>query len=688
MQLKVGVGVATINPELPVRLAGYGARKGAADSQHDDLTVRVLIMADPAGAGATGDHAVCIATYDLLSMRHDFAEPLRAALAEELGIPVGRVLTHCVHTHGAPSCLAGAEVLGWHVQPGYFERLVDGTRKAAAAARADLRDAEVRHSRFSLPEGTGSNRRRRPWDPSASAVQFVDGSGNPLVTIGAFGLHPVVHGPAHEVVNTDWVGPFRTAIEDAVGGTALFIQGCEGDVNPATTAWDGDAATALAAAADLGQRLADAVVTACTGATDVTGSGVRAWCRSMSLPLGRTMYTVLSKLQGRLDVDLVEFALGDLHLVGVPGEGTQEFQKTIEDARDHPVVFVGLAPSAHGYFPSPFRFGYEEAMSLGRQATRVLEATLAAGPEVPITHPAAAPAEEARVRRVDTAAGLIEFAELGDREAPAVLIIHGMPGSWRQGLGFGRDLAEVNRVIIPSRPGYGRTPIETGRTPAQQAAAYAAILDVLGIERAAVIGASGGGPSAAAFAQHHPDRCAGLVLVCALAPHLIPVPRPMLVTRWLPVVPEALGAVGRWRGRRDILDDAKVDAAVAKELTETERSWLERDPSIRDRMLAHFRSHLDAPQGMAGFRNDIDQVRYARVDGPPATDRITAPTMVLHGGDDPVVPVAHGRFWADAIPGASLQVIPGGGHYFFLTRHEVVLPTISSGLLTVFGENR
>jgi pimeloyl-ACP methyl ester carboxylesterase len=46
----------------------------------------------------------------------------------------------------------------------------------------------------------------------------------------------------------------------------------------------------------------------------------------------------------------------------------------------------------------------------------------------------------------------------------------------------------------------------------------------------------------------------------------------------------------------------------------------------------------------------------------PRIAKITAPTVVLHGADDPLVPVAGGRDTAENIPGAELRVIPGMGH--------------------------
>ena len=72
------------------------------------------------------------------------------------------------------------------------------------------------------------------------------------------------------------------------------------------------------------------------------------------------------------------------------------------------------------------------------------------------------------------------------------------------------------RVIAPSRPGYLGTVLDVGKTPRDQADAYADLLDALSIRKAAIVALSGGGPSAIQFAAHHADRCAALVLISAV----------------------------------------------------------------------------------------------------------------------------------------------------------------------------
>ena len=72
-----------------------------------------------------------------------------------------------------------------------------------------------------------------------------------------------------------------------------------------------------------------------------------------------------------LDLELVEWAIGPLRLVSVPGEAFHALGRAIEDraaADGARVLIAGLAPEWHGYLPVPFREGYEESMSYGAGA--------------------------------------------------------------------------------------------------------------------------------------------------------------------------------------------------------------------------------------------------------------------------------------------------------------------------------
>ena len=112
----------------------------------------------------------------------------------------------------------------------------------------------------------------------------------------------------------------------------------------------------------------------------------------------------------------------------------------------------------------------------------------------------------------DTRIGPVEYVLKGDA-GPVTLFLHGMPGGYNQAPAQQR---EGFRLLAPSRPGYLATPLEIGRTPEEQSRAYEALLDTLGIDKVLVMGASGGGPSAVAFAAMYPDRTDGLILLEAV----------------------------------------------------------------------------------------------------------------------------------------------------------------------------
>ena len=96
--------------------------------------------------------------------------------------------------------------------------------------------------------------------------------------------------------------------------------------------------------------------------------------------------------------------------------------------------------------------------------------------------------------------------------------VHGLYGGYDQALDNVGSLSEHCRIIAPSRFGYPGSTVRGDGSPADQAAAFNELLDLLGIERVFVLGASAGGTSAIRFALDHPDRVKGLILLSSAAP--------------------------------------------------------------------------------------------------------------------------------------------------------------------------
>lgn len=257
-------------------------------------------------------------------------------------------------------------------------------------------------------------------------------------------------------------------------------------------------------------------------------------------------------------------------------------------------------------------------------------------------------------RVLPTAVGPVEVAVAGS--GPVVMLVHGMPGDWRQARPVAELLLPDHTVVLVTRPGYGRTPLRTGRTIDDQARLYAAVLDELDAPQATLIGVSGGGPSAAAFSRLFPQRTTGLVLVSAVCPDLLDLPALARRAALVPGLWEALWVPTRFNERRKLrggfdeltnLTAAEVQAVIARPAARADlRRYVIERPSV-----------LRGP----GLRNDITQCWASRGHPAPVWAEPT-PTVVMHGDEDVVVPLSHAHEYAARIAGARLEVFAGWGH--------------------------
>ncbi len=261
---------------------------------------------------------------------------------------------------------------------------------------------------------------------------------------------------------------------------------------------------------------------------------------------------------------------------------------------------------------------------------------------------------------VSTSAGLIEYADRGSGEP--LLAVHGTLGGCDQGL-VATEFFRANgfRIIAPSRPGYLGTPLGTGRTPAEQADAIAALLDVIGIERAAVVAGSGGGPAAYELATRHPNRVTRLVQIDSVCLPVPPLPLARLSARnpsislqlWLlrHAATPLLKMLFRRFGQASAEEAAGRAAAVVA------------DP-IR---VAHLEAILKASSGWssrrAGFDNDSAGFRALT---PLNLAAIRCPALIMHATEDASVPPENARYAHQQIPGSELYWMCGSHVAFFL----------------------
>ena len=268
---------------------------------------------------------------------------------------------------------------------------------------------------------------------------------------------------------------------------------------------------------------------------------------------------------------------------------------------------------------------------------------------------------------LQTARGAVQVARKG-RGSP-VLAIHGGPGGFDQGLAWCGHLLDGGcEVIAPSRPGYLRTPLESGGDPADQADLYAAALDALGIGRVGVLGFSSGGPSAVQFAGRHPDRTTALLLDAAiLLPYRPPISALQRATFesgflvWLSY--QMVTRLPRLATR--LMIDG-LSTGLSGEERQAATAWITSDPARLQSLQQQAASVAPRRFRHAGWTNDQ---RNERDLAPLPFDRVTAPTLIACGTNDGVIPIDHAVKAAGVISGAELVPVAEGHHLLSLSRN-------------------
>lgn len=263
----------------------------------------------------------------------------------------------------------------------------------------------------------------------------------------------------------------------------------------------------------------------------------------------------------------------------------------------------------------------------------------------------------------------IEWDEHGDTSGPAVLLIMGLGGQmtrWSEAFmaalvahGF-RAIRFDNRDVglstkfdaagVPDLTAIGAA-IMMGRTPElpytleHMAADAVAVLDAAGVDRAHVVGASMGGMIAQLVAAGHPERVLTLTSIMS--------------TTGNPALPRATAAANAVLMTRPTGDD--LESLVAHGVRSAQVIGSPGYPTDDAVLAERIRSDAQRMHHPAGFARQMAAI-MGNGDRRLRLAAITAPTLVIHGADDPLVPVAGGRDTAASIPGARLEEIPGMGH--------------------------
>lgn len=279
---------------------------------------------------------------------------------------------------------------------------------------------------------------------------------------------------------------------------------------------------------------------------------------------------------------------------------------------------------------------------------------------------------------VKTRIGDIETAIVG--EGSPLIVVHGIVGGWWQGVSLAAKLKNNYRVILISRPGYGRTPITSGRTTDEQAHLFRELIESLQIYKTHILGFSGGGPSALAFALNYKEQCKSLILAVAAAPHLYKPSFPIwLITKSSFIVKKYI----KWDKKKMLKKLDKFDSAYLhfeKEMNPNELISLEKNPDIAKNINILIKNNFDGVTTEIGLKNDFEQSIKSKNQPRVLAEDVKVPTFIFHGTPDVTVPTEHAVYYASIIPDSELKIYQGASHLLMWTHIDVISQDISDFL--------
>lgn len=259
--LRAGVFVVDVTPDLGVPLAGYTKRRrlipdldpnnlvryfGPSESVRDPIRAKALVL-------ESGGERVYFLSIDAVATLGEMVDRIVAA-ARAKGSLVTRehLITFASHTHSGPGALTS---LGFWVQAA-TDDLVAKVRDAFVedcATAITQAESKLEAARFGIGSGElrGVTKNRRAGvskvmnaddiDPALDVMRVDRPDGTPIATLYNYAIHPTVLQAGNMALSADVTGAIASTIETETGAPALFANGAEGDIAPSA---EGEAALA------------------------------------------------------------------------------------------------------------------------------------------------------------------------------------------------------------------------------------------------------------------------------------------------------------------------------------------------------------------------------------------------------------------------------------------------------------
>ena len=371
---RVGLATIDITPPLGLWMGGYAARKEPARGIAQPLHAKAMAIADGAGRRAV------IVTIDVLGLTEPAVDHIASAARARYGLPRERLLLCSSHTHSGP-IVRDQLAVAYDLTPSQWDDIRASTRRMESLvvdvigrALGSMQPARLRWSQGRA--GFAANRRTAinpsgPVDHAVPVLVVERRDGSLAGILFGYACHNTTLPPTFVSYHGDYAGVAKAELERRhPGATALFIQGCGADANPAPRG-------TLELAEQHGRELADAVDSAVADGTEVTGQ-LRAafttvslayapapdadgWRRKLTDPnvyVQRHAQMMLDVIAREGHTVMAEAApvhvlrVGPLPLVALSGEVVVDYALAIKTKYGDGTWVAACTDSVFGYVPS------------------------------------------------------------------------------------------------------------------------------------------------------------------------------------------------------------------------------------------------------------------------------------------------------------------------------------------------
>ncbi len=389
-----GTVTMDITPSIGYWMGGYAARTETSKMVHDPLELKILSLYD-------GEKRVAIVSADIVSFGNAYCRKIKETVRTECGLPQSNVVLFSTHTHTGPLINENASYLP---DKKYFhedyntlliKKICGGTKEAR------LREEEVTVSYGEGEAAIGINRRRKtekgiemkpnpkgPVDNIVQVLKFQKTDGQILAVLFKACCHPTTLSASYEI-SADYPGAARREIEKIYpGSSAIFINGCCGDVRPAMTVGDEFAPGSFDNVTSLGRILAGETLKCIEKAKplkkislasrivkhrfklDATsipkdrghlaalkekylkqeaefGKYIEKWAEAMAVGLNNN-----EKFPEYMDADFMVLKIGEISLLALSGEVMVEYGLKIRERSEKKIIIAAYANEDIDYVPT------------------------------------------------------------------------------------------------------------------------------------------------------------------------------------------------------------------------------------------------------------------------------------------------------------------------------------------------